>query len=248
MNKIVISVLIVFTIFGLISMVGFVFAEMPQKVFGFDKIMNFSDGYAYFDKISIGDPLTPLDLNVSLQIVGDANITGDLNISGNASIFGNLNVTGIQLKSNCADGQILKWSGGIGTCGTDNSGGGGSGTQIIGFSSGANDMTSDNLFFGIAKGDSSEAEVQINFPFDITVTGIHCNQGLAGGSDRASFTLRDDGADTTITCTTTAGAPTCSQTGQSVDIDMGSLIAIAYQEVATATAGHASCIITHTGD
>ena len=38
------------------------------------------------------------------------------------TVVGTLNATNIQLASNCADGQILKWSGGVGTCGTDTTG------------------------------------------------------------------------------------------------------------------------------
>gem|GEM_PF-6137039 len=48
------------------------------------------------------------------------------------TVVGTLNATNIQLASNCADGDILKWSGGVGTCGSDDSGGGGAGWSTSG--------------------------------------------------------------------------------------------------------------------
>jgi len=44
---------------------------------------------------------------------------------GDVNIEGGLEADNITLTSNCADGQVLKWSGGVGTCGTDVQGAGG---------------------------------------------------------------------------------------------------------------------------
>ncbi len=163
------------------------------------------------------------------KVFGDFNITQSLTV-GDLISCDTINTT--------ADGTFV--------CGTDATGAGSTPTQILSFDSGANDMTADGLFFGQGKGDGSEAEVQIMLPYAITVTGIYCVQGLANNADRAGFTLRDDGSNTAITCTTAAGVATCSQSGQSVSVATSSLLSIAYEEVATATAGHTSCQISYT--
>ena len=61
----------------------------------------------------------------NLTIINTALFFYKLN-TGNLSINGTLNVTNITLAQNCADGQVLKWLNGVGTCGTDTSGSGAS--------------------------------------------------------------------------------------------------------------------------
>ncbi|MCK5334477.1 MAG: tail fiber protein, partial [Candidatus Aenigmarchaeota archaeon] len=44
---------------------------------------------------------------------------GTITPQGKLEVVGTLNATDIVLRTNCADGQVLKWSGGVGTCGAD---------------------------------------------------------------------------------------------------------------------------------
>lgn len=82
---------ILFGVLLVIGLVGITIASPPPQVFGFDRIINFSDGYAYFDKVVIGDPTASLDLNDSINIVGKTTLSGDLNVTGNVN-FINLTV------------------------------------------------------------------------------------------------------------------------------------------------------------
>ena len=83
---------------------------------------------------------TDIDISNNLDVGGNLSVdTNTLFVDSNANkvgigtttpadkltIVGTLNVTDIQLANNCGDGQVLKWSGGVGTCGTDDSGSGG---------------------------------------------------------------------------------------------------------------------------
>ncbi len=76
---------ILFGVLLIIGLVSLTLAVTPPKVFGFDKIINLSNGFGYFDRISIGDSSTPLDLNFSLEVIGDTNLLGVLNVSENVN-------------------------------------------------------------------------------------------------------------------------------------------------------------------
>jgi len=59
--------------------------------------------------------------NVALTVLptsGNVGI-GTTSPTQKLEVAGTLNVTNITLRTNCADNQILKWSSGVGTCGTD---------------------------------------------------------------------------------------------------------------------------------
>ncbi len=67
--------------FGVLLIIGLAsltLAITPPQVFGFDRIINLSDGFAYFDKVVIGNVLTPLDLNASLGIIGEVQNIDDV--------------------------------------------------------------------------------------------------------------------------------------------------------------------------
>jgi hypothetical protein len=71
--------------------------------------------------------ITPSGGNVG---IGTAAPTQKLDVQGT------MNVSNITLKANCADGEILKWAGGVGTCGTD-TGTGGNTTEEVQDAAGA---------------------------------------------------------------------------------------------------------------
>jgi len=62
------------------------------------------------------------------------------------TVVGTLNVTDIQLSTNCADGEILKWSGGVGTCGADS--GVGSEADTLATVTARGNTTTQNLTIG----------------------------------------------------------------------------------------------------
>ncbi len=66
-----IGIKILFGVLLVIGLTSLTLAVTPPEVFGFNRIINLSDGFAYFDKVLIGDALTPLDLNASLGIIGE---------------------------------------------------------------------------------------------------------------------------------------------------------------------------------
>ncbi len=75
------------------------------------------------NNLDVGGNLT-VDTN-TLFVDSNSNNTGigTTSPADKLTVVGTLNTTNIQLASNCADGEVLKWSGGVGTCGTDGGGG-----------------------------------------------------------------------------------------------------------------------------
>ncbi len=69
---------ILFGVLLVIGLAGLTLAVTPPQVFGFDRIINLSDGFAYFDKVVIGDALTPLNLTASLGIIGEVQNIDDV--------------------------------------------------------------------------------------------------------------------------------------------------------------------------
>lgn len=67
----------VFFVVILILAIGIISSSLPATQFGFDKIINISDGHAYFSKISLGGE-APRDLASELVVIGTVNITGDI--------------------------------------------------------------------------------------------------------------------------------------------------------------------------
>ncbi len=93
------SIKIIFSVLLIIGLVSFTLAVTPPQAFGFDRILNLSDGYAYFDKILIGDPTTPLDLNSSFEVQGNSILSGVLNVSGQTNFATDVVIAG-QLRGN----------------------------------------------------------------------------------------------------------------------------------------------------
>ncbi|MCK5333668.1 MAG: hypothetical protein KAJ24_04095, partial [Candidatus Aenigmarchaeota archaeon] len=80
-------------------------------------------------------------------------------------VAGTLNATNITLRTNCADGQVLKWSGGVGICGTDIGGEAeGDNLQTI---TGRGNTTTHNLTIGA----STLAQTMLDVVGDANVTG-----------------------------------------------------------------------------
>lgn len=90
---------IMFGILLIIGLIGITIAVAPAQAFGFDRILNLSGGFAYFDKIVIGDPSASSNLNNSLEIIGNTNLSGILNVSGDTEFKSDVTISGV-LKGN----------------------------------------------------------------------------------------------------------------------------------------------------
>ncbi|MCK5334243.1 MAG: hypothetical protein KAJ24_07020, partial [Candidatus Aenigmarchaeota archaeon] len=156
---------------------------------------------------SIGDTLTCVDLNetsgnvsgsgtqnyitkfIDSETIGDSIIyddgtgigIGTADPQGKLEVVGTLNTTNIVLRTNCADGQVLKWSGGVGTCGDDS--GVGAEADTLASVTGRGATTIQNLTIGA----STTAQTRLDVVGDANVTG----NIYEGGSTLAStYTLQ----------------------------------------------------------
>ncbi|MCK4555123.1 MAG: hypothetical protein KAT83_00810, partial [Candidatus Aenigmarchaeota archaeon] len=93
-------------------------------------------------------------------------------------VVGTLNVTNIALRAGCTDGQILKWSGGVGTCGTDIGGEAQSDTlQVV---TGRGNTTTHNMTIGA----NVLAQTMLDVVGDANATGyVYGMTGLCIGTD-----------------------------------------------------------------
>jgi len=156
---------------------------------------------------SIGDTLTCVDLNetsgnvsgtgtqnyvtkfIDSETIGDSIIydngsaigIGTADPQGKLEVVGTLNTTDIVLRTNCEDDQVLKWSGGVGTCGTDVGVGAEADTLASVTGRGATTTTS------ISIGTNSPPQKMLDVAGDINATGSI----YEGGSTLAStYTLQ----------------------------------------------------------
>jgi len=74
----------------------------------------------FYDGGDLGGNVSQFFINKTSGYVG----IGTTSPADVLTVVGTLNATDIQLASNCADGKVLKWSGGVGTCGDDTVGSG----------------------------------------------------------------------------------------------------------------------------
>ncbi len=148
------------------------------------------------DLIVYGNTELKKNLTVDTTLFVDSNTDkvgiGTTSPADTLTVVGTLNATDIQLASNCADGQILKWSGGVGTCGTDNSGGAG-GNSSAWNRSGTNVFLAnigDNVGIGTAT-PGEELEINSSDPVlrlrDSDTTNITTSYVEFGGTDGGSW-------------------------------------------------------------
>jgi hypothetical protein len=169
--------------------------------------------------------------------IGTASPTQKLDVAGT------LNVSNITLKANCANGEILKWSDGVGTCGTDSSGGAGwatSGGYVyndtatgVGIGTTGPDPWAKLDVSGTAQIRNASLSVTSGSVFvDDGTTNRYTNPGFETGSTSPwSFDAKTDGALAIYTSDVRSGA-------YSANITSSTVAAIALWENQEVTSGH----------
>jgi len=120
-------------------------------------------------------------------------IDGNLFVNGNLTVNGTLNVTNITLWNNCANGQVLKWIDGVGQCGSDDTGAGGTvtgsgATGYLAVWTGATSLSYDTNFFWDTTNDrvgigtaSPSSDLEVNG--DVELTNLYDNDGAGSFFD-----------------------------------------------------------------
>ncbi|KHO46123.1 MAG: hypothetical protein QS98_C0005G0070 [archaeon GW2011_AR3] len=157
-----------------------------------------------------------------LVLDSSGNVGIGTNITGSKLVVsGTLNATNIVLATNCADDQVLKWSSGVGTCGSDSGGAGtGSvnGSGAAGYialwnSSGSLNSSVMVQSTGLIGIDTSGPDAKLDI---LSSTTDQLRLTFADGSSYTTF-LSDTNGDLTIT--PTGGDVTVAGTAAGVTVD-----------------------------